>query len=570
MPSIDTNTNPTNQIESDSNSQMDIDTINTSDSYISSYISNNNVENLNQSKTQHLNDNDLNIDNNNDDDDENLDKVLTNLHQTEASKHISRILSIPEKSDKKEFTLKNIIILMSTLSVFLTTWGFNASTGIVLNHYLNNNTFPGTSKGTYSIIACISPFLGQVLCPLAGILVGTIGYQYTMALGTILIFLGYILGFVAKNLGYLYMWAVFTGTGISLSFVPATTIIPKIFIKNRAFAISTILIGTGIGAVLSSIIGSFTNVRIFLLILAIIVITLQSASVYCLHRVFVDESFVRKPLTLTLFWEEFKKYYSIDIFKSYIAHLIGIWFNIALMGYLIFVFTLSSYTNAVQPDITTLDSNLITVYLNLGQIVGRPLMGRIGDKFGRSNTTILFTSFCAIFIWVYWLNFTTSYGKIVGFAVLMGITCGVANVFNTVLIADCCQNYPPEMNMFIKYWAFVNSNYGPVLLFAEYIVQKLTVTTASNPYRNAQMFSGSLYLFALLLSFFIREYKVRTLIEGEIKTVENQLIYETRMYDEKEVKESEQKLEQKLEKLNKSNKINIKETIKRTFLPIVV
>ncbi|XBW38715.1 hypothetical protein QEN19_004302 [Hanseniaspora menglaensis] len=279
------------------------------------------------------------------------------------------------------------------------------------------------------------------------------------------------------------MWSVFVGVGISLSFVPATTIIPKIFIKNRAFAISTILIGTGVGAAVSSVIGSFTNVKTFLLILGIIVITMQSASVLCLSVVYNDESFVKRKLSLKIFVQEFQKYFSLEIYKSYIAHLIAIWFNVALVGYLIFVFTLSSYTRVVEPNISTLNANLITVYLNLGQIIGRPLMGRIGDKFGRTNTTILFTFFCALFIWIYWLNFTDSYGKIVGFAVIMGCTCGVANVFNTVLIADVCQNYPPELNMFIKFWSFVNSNYGVVLLFSEYIVQKLSVPAAKHPYK---------------------------------------------------------------------------------------
>lgn len=502
--------------------------------------------------------------------DEDLDRVVTNLHQVEMSKHISRILSVPETSEKNEFTLKNIIILLSSLSIFLTTWGFNASTGIVLNYYLTHETFPGASKSTYAIIACIQPFLGQILSPVAGILVGCIGFYWTMAIGTLFIFLGYILGYVAKNIGYLYMWAVFVGIGISLSFVPATTIIPKIFIKNRAFAISTILVGTGVGAVLSSIIGSFTDIKIFLLILAIIVITLQSASVYCLYLTFVDDSFVKQKLTFKLFWDEFKKYFSLEIYKSYIAHLIAVWFNIALVGYLIFVFTLSSYTKAIQPNISTLNVNLITVYLNLGQIVGRPLMGRIGDNFGRSNTTILFTFFCAILIWVFWLNFTDTYGKIVGFAVLMGGTCGVANVFNTVLIADCCQNYDVELNMFIKFWAFVNSNYAVILLFSEYIVQKLTRTGVKNPYRNPQIFSGCLYLFALVLSFVIREYKVRTLIDSKIKNIEKQLIYEESVYDDKEIKESKHKFELRLEKLKQINELTFKQTIKRTFLNIVV
>lgn len=69
--------------------------------------------------------------------------------------------------------------------------------------------------------------------------------------------MGFIIGYKTKTINYLYAWAVFVGVGISFSFVPATTLIPKIFIKNRALALSFILMGTGVGAVIASLLGTF-------------------------------------------------------------------------------------------------------------------------------------------------------------------------------------------------------------------------------------------------------------------------------------------------------------------------
>lgn len=383
-----------------------------------------------------------------------------------------------------------------------------------------------------------------------------------------------MVGYKTKTINYLYTWAVFVGCGISFAFVPATTLIPKIFIRNRALALSFILMGTGVGAVVASLLGTFLTVDKFLMSLAIIQVVLLSASTFILSMCYEDKYFVKKNLRGWNFFKEFanqfKKYYSINIFMSYIANLIAIWFNIALMGYLIFIFTLTDYTKSMVPNVTKVNGNLITVYLNIGQIVGRPTMGRLGDRFGRANITIIFTFLCAIFIWVYWLNFTKSYGHIVGFAVLMGISCGVANVFNTVLIADVCQNFPPEENMFMKYWAYVNSSYAIVLLFAEYFVQKLTISgeNVENPYKHSQYFSGSLYLFALFLAFFTREYKVRTVIDTEITKTQNEL--DNMETKDEYFEENIEKLTIKLEALQESKAMNVKAFVRRATIPIVV
>ena len=152
----------------------------------------------------------------------------------------------------------------------------------------------------------------------------------------------------------------------------------------------------------------------------------------------------------------------------------------------------------------------------------------------------------------------------------MGMTCGVANVFNTVLIADVCQNYPPKENMFMKYWAYVNSNYAIVLLFAEYFVQRLTIPgdNIENPYKHSQYFSGSLYLVALLLAFFTREYKVRTVIDTEITKTQKEL--ENMETKDGYFDENSEKLTIKIQALHESKAMNVKAFVRRATIPIVI
>ncbi|KAF0267455.1 hypothetical protein FOG48_03461 [Hanseniaspora uvarum] len=480
---------------------------------------------------------------------ETITKVLTELRQQPISRQITTQTEHPDPIEEdveiveNEFTLKNCGVLLCTFFIFFVSWGFNASTG-------------------------------QFLSPIAAIFQELLGYQAVITIGNVLMFMGFMVGYKTKTINYLYTWAFFVGVGISFSYVPATTLIPKIFVKNRALALSFILMGTGLGAVVASLLGTFLKIDQFLMSLAIIQVVILSISTAVLTLCYEDKYFVKRNLRGWNFFKEFanqfKKYYSVEIFKSYIANLIAIWFNVALMGYLIFIFSLTNYTKFMVPNVSRINGNLITVFLNIGQIVGRPTMGRLGDKFGRANITIIFTFLCAIFIWVYWLNFTKSYAHIVGFAVLMGMSCGVANVFNTVLIADVCQNFPPEDNMFMKYWAYVNSTYAIFLLFAEYFVQILTISgpNVTNPYKHSQFFSGSLYIFALLLAFFTREYKIRTIIDTEITKTKQEL--EATETKEEFFEEQREQLQIKLTALHESKAMNVKSFVRRALVPIVV
>ena len=56
---------------------------------------------------------------------------------------------------------------------------------------------------------------------------------------------------------------------------------------------------------------------------------------------------------------------------------------VQLLGYVVLVFTLADYARAVGID--SQQSSLLSALFNLGQGLGRPLIGYFSDSFGRIN-----------------------------------------------------------------------------------------------------------------------------------------------------------------------------------------
>ncbi len=61
--------------------------------------------------------------------------------------------------------------------------------------------------------------------------------------------------------------------------------------------------------------------------------------------------------------------------------------------------------------------------LNLGTVVGRPIIGQLSDTMGRINIPTIMTGWCGLVCLVIWI-FAKSFGVLCFFAVLAGMVCG--------------------------------------------------------------------------------------------------------------------------------------------------
>lgn len=398
------------------------------------------------------------------------------------------------------------VIVFSVFLIMFNTWGCNSAFGVFLSFFLSNNKFPGATRYDYALIAGLTVFLGQGLCPFVVIVMRIIGLKLTMYIGTCIMVTAFVLASYATKLWHLYVTQGFMiGCSISIIFSPATTLLPGWFLKKRAVSMGLSLLGTGAGGVTfglasNKMIHDFGNTKMCYRMLAI-TCSIATAIAVTLVR----ERNPVKPTglrSLTKIKREFGKMFSWKVIRQPFVPLIAIWFTLALFGYNLMIFTLSSY--AVARGMSQHQGSSLTAILNGAQCVGRPVMGLLGDRFGRANVTITLTCVLCVFMFGFWIPAHT-YIQLIFFAIMVGSCVGVANVMNTVLIADMVK--PEE---FLPAWAFVNYSGAPALLVTEVVAQALTDSkNKSNPYLHTQIFAGCCFSAALLMILVLREYAVR-------------------------------------------------------------
>lgn len=412
------------------------------------------------------------------------------------------------------------VVVFSVFLVMVTTWGCNSAFGIFLSFFLSNGVFKGATKYDYALIAGFPVAIGQGGAPLALILMRIIGIKPTMLIGVAIQFTGFIWASFATELWELYVaQGVFIGLGITLIATPSTTTIPGWFLRKRAVAMGLSLLGTGLGGVIfglasQKMISDNGNTRWCYRMLAI-TCTVCTLFATCLVR----ERKPIKPVGLRskkLIFGEFKRFFDGSIVKRPIVLLIASWFNLAVFGYTLMIFTLASY--AVARGMTQHQGSVLTVLLNSAQTVGRPVMGLMGDRFGRINVTFALTSLLCIYLFAFWIPANT-FLQLIFFSLMVGSCVGVANVMNSVLIADMVK--PHE---FSPAWGFVTYSGAPLFLVCELIAQALTVPShKSNPYLHTQIFAGFCFFGALLLSVLLRERAITIKLTEELDSFNKML-----------------------------------------------
>ena len=390
--------------------------------------------------------------------------------------------------------------------VMFNTWGCNAAFGVFLSFFLNNNVFPGANRYDYALVAGISVAMGQVFAPPALICMRLFGVRPVVLFGAVLMCAGFVLASYAVKYWQLLMTqGVMVGISLAFAGAPLLTILPGWFLKWRAVAIGAALFGTGAGGVtyalaVNKMIQDNGDTKLCFQMLAI------TCSV-CIG-ICVLLARTRTPVTApgprnwALIKSEIHRMFQLRVFRQPKVMLIALWFTLSLFGYNLMIFTLSPY--AVARGMTQHQGSSLTAIMNGAQSIGRPLMGLAGDRYGRANLTVLMTILLTVLMYGFWLPAHT-YVQLIFFSIIVGCCVGVANVMNTVLLADMVGP-----NDFLPAWAFVNSAPSPALLCSEVVAQALTdEKRPSNPYKHTQIFAGCCFCAALILIFVLRQIAVK-------------------------------------------------------------
>lgn len=376
------------------------------------------------------------------------------------------------------------------------TWGLNSSYGVFLAHYLESDTFPGTSALEYAFVGSLSVACALLLSPAATVSVRKFGTRATMLAGCVCEAASLICASFATRIWHLFLTqGVLFGFGMGLMFVPSVGIVPQWFTTKRSLANGFAASGSGLGGVVYS----FASGAM-----------IKNLGVPWTFRVLGIIAFVVNTVCTLLIRDRNKIIgssqlaFDMALFKrvEYLLLLAFGWFS--MLGYVVLIFSLANYANSI--GLGASQAALISAILNLGQGLGRPFVGYFSDTTGRINMSALMTLICAIFALAIWIN-AHVYGVLIFFALVCGTVAGTFWTTIGPVTAEVVglKNVPSALN--IMWLAIVLP-----CTFSEPIA--LQIVKSSGSYLGTQIFTGVMYVAAAATLLVLRGWKI-----GEVNEV---------------------------------------------------
>ncbi|KAH8808397.1 MFS transporter-like protein [Xylogone sp. PMI_703] len=391
----------------------------------------------------------------------------------------------------------------------MSTWGLNSSYGVFLAHYLSNNTFPGATALDYAFVGGLSIAVALAVSPASTLCTRLYGTHVTLFTG-IIFETGAVLGASwASKISHLFVTqgALF-GIGMGFLFVGSVGIVPQWFTKRRSFANSVGTAGSGLGGLMYSL---ATNAMI------------QSIGLPWAFRVLAILAFTVNGIATILVRDRNKQVgavhlpFDVRLFKRPEYLLVVGWGFFSMLGYVVLLFSLGNYASSI--GLTAKQGSVVVAMLNLGQGLGRPVVGLCSDAAGRINLAGFCTSLVGLFCLVIWI-FAKSYGVCIFFAVLVGTVAGVfwTTVAPVVTEVVGLQVLPSALSIL---WVVL----AVPCTFAEPIGLELRTTTGDK-YLHCQIFTGCMYLAGAVCLWFLRAWKIHDL---EKQAVQIQQLEEERI-----------------------------------------
>lgn len=403
---------------------------------------------------------------------------------------------------------------MLVLLQIFSTWGVNAAFGVFLNFYLGSDAFPGASMYAYALMGGVVVCLAQSLAPISVLLVKLFGQSQVLAVGILIQTLGYMLASICTEFWQIFLCeGVMAGLSFTMIFIPGTLILPTWFDKRKSAAMGLAVGGAGLGGVvfslaLNKVIQQTGDQKWALRMTGFITFAVSLFASYFLrprnnHK--PPKVSYKVTLTRQYLMTNLRAIFDLSAFKSYHFVLLATWFGVVVMAYVIVLYSYATY--ATQIGLSKVQASNLLAILNAAQVIGRPLLGQIGDGCGRYNTAGFICAYIGILIFGFWMNATT-YAELIVLAILMGGPVGVGSTMAQSLALDSLELIGHSQKL-PAVWSTFNIVVGLFSLPAEFIGLKLKTTGRSNNFAHAQIYAGCCFFGGLLILLVNREWAVR-------------------------------------------------------------
>ncbi|OOQ86807.1 putative monocarboxylate transporter [Penicillium brasilianum] len=370
------------------------------------------------------------------------------------------------------------------------SWGFNSAYAVFLAHYLNNNIFPGATALQYALVGSLSLTCLMLISPVATLAVGKIGIRATMFCGVVLETASLLCASWASQIWHLFLTqGLVFGVGLGLIFIPVAAVVPQWFTTKRSLASGVSLAGAGLGGAVYSLAASAM---------------IRNLGLRLTYRILGSIAFVVNTSCTLLIKDRNRatgsKRVAFDarLFRRWEYNLLLGFSVFSMLGYFILIFSLANFANSI--GLNASQASVASALFNIGQAIGRPLIGYFSDTTGRINMAGSMTLLAGVLPLVIWTN-TKSYGVLIFFAIVEGLVAG--NFWATIapLVAEIVglENVPCGLNLL---WLVI----AIPCTFSEPVA--LEIFSGTGSYLGTQLFTGFMYIAAATCMLALRGWKI--------------------------------------------------------------
>ncbi|KAI9677061.1 MAG: hypothetical protein M1817_006900 [Caeruleum heppii] len=361
------------------------------------------------------------------------------------------------------------------------TWGLNSSYGVFLAHYLATNTYPGATYLEFAFVGGLSISQALLISPIATTTVRLYGTRATLLIGVFLETLSLVGASFATEIWQLILsQGICFGWGMGFQFIGSVGVVPQWFTKRRSVANGIGTAGSGIGGLIYSL---ASNAMI------------QRLGVPWAFRILAIVQFVVNLVCAILIRDRNKQIgtthlaFDYRLFKRMEFWLLLGWGFFSLLGYIVLLFSLPNY--ALSIGLTPQQGSVVGALFNLGQGLGRPVVGYFSDAAGRINIVNIFTLV-----------------KLISADEILG---RVHDLFVGLVLF---RHLDPWQELRRSHLLFASSGHDlwDILDVSEAIGLQLR-QESGNIYLHAQIFTAFMYIAAAICMWFLRAWKIGQLEE---------------------------------------------------------
>jgi MFS family permease len=283
-------------------------------------------------------------------------------------------------------------VVGASLLIMATMWGVYYAFGVFFKPVLNEF---GWTKAMTSGAFSLASMMNGLLAVAVGGLTDKFGPRMVMTVCGLFLGLGFMLMSQISNVFHLYLfYGIFVGAGMSGSFIPLTSTVARWFFKRRGLMTGIVAAGSGIGALIGPPVASrlipIYGWRTSYVILGSITLLVVVLSAQFIKR---DPTQVgqipygknqREQVGLNLRAEGLSLKEAVSSTRFWIFFTTGFCY-----GYCVFAIMVHITPHAIESGISAVRAANILAAIGCLSIVGKVLLGRVGDIVGNRRTLIL-------------------------------------------------------------------------------------------------------------------------------------------------------------------------------------